>query len=222
MKKVIDLTYEVHGEMPKFGAYWHPEVEIKKLGDIETEGRRTHEIKLGTHTGTHIDAPAHFISGGETIEAVPLDRLIGDLNIIDFSHMANDEQVTVDLLKEIELNKRVLFKFGWGKNWGDSDFYQGYPYFSRKAAKFIVDKNVQLLAMDTPSPDKGGEGLSEENRGNKKDSPIHKYFLSNGVILVEYIANLDEVENFKGWKIAAMPLKICGGDGAPARVCIFK
>jgi arylformamidase len=217
MTQIIDLTYEIEEGMTTFAAHWHPLVSIKQMGRLGFEGRETREISLGTHTGTHIDSPLHFISGGKTINNISLEQLVGDITIIDFSYLSKNEVVTKTMLENQNISKKILFKFGWGKNWGTKEFYKDYPFFSKEAAMFLVSKNVELLAYDTPSPDD-----SRIELGSFEDSQIHKIFLKNGIVLVEYAANLDAIQDMSNWKIFALPLKIKGSDGSPARVILYK
>ena len=111
----------------------------------------------------------------------------------------------------------MILKYGWGKHWGNDKFYTGYPYIAVEAANYMISKNVKLVAMDTPSPDDSKIAFKSD-----KDSQIHKIFLKNGVVLVEYLANLNQVNDLKGWCLIAMPLKIKDADGSPGRVCLFK
>lgn len=225
MKKIIDLTYLIEEGMTTFNAYWHAPVEISQLGRYGFEGRETRKILFGTHTSTHVDAPRHFVKQGQSIEAIPLDKLIGPVTILNFSYLSSHSKnryVTGKMLSKLELAKKVVFKFGWGKYWGDKKFYQNYPFFSPEAACYLVDKKVELVAMDTPSPDDPHISLKGEVLGSPQDSPVHKLFLENKVILVEYLANLDQVKEYKNWNLSVMPLKIKDADGSPARVCIFK
>lgn len=222
MNEIIDLTYDIEEGMTTFNAPWHPTVSVKQLGRHKSEGRETREVSLGTHTGTHVDAPLHFIEGGKSIEELDLDILIGEVTIVDFSHLGENECITKEMLDDFSITKRILFKFSWGKHWNTEKFYQGYPFFSKEAAEYLVSTNVELIGMDTPSPDDSRTKLNEEILGREKDSPIHKFFLSNGVVLVEYVANLDKVDNYVGWSIIVMPLRIKGADGSSARVCIFR
>ena len=222
-KEVIDLTYPIEEGMLTFSAPWHPTVEITQIGHHKSEGRETRRITLGSHTGTHIDAPLHFMKDTYSIDEVPLERLIGDVAIIDFTKLRENEAVTVNHLENVAiLTDKIIFNFGWGKYWNSRKFYCDYPFFSEEAAQYLVQKGVKLVAMDTPSPDDSRVALDGKLLGTDKDSPIHKIFLGNGVLLVEYLANLDKVTDYNGWVISAMPIKIKAGDGAPARICIFK
>jgi len=215
--EIIDLTYTIKEGMTTFDAKWHSVVSIKQLGRIGHEGRESREIVFGTHTGTHVDAPLHFLKNGKTIDKIPLERLVGDVSVHDFSHLEANQQVDLKMIKSLKITKRMLFKFGWEKYWDTSLFYSNYPFFSIEAAKYLVSKGLDLIGYDTPSPDD-----SRIRLGSKEDSQIHKIFLKNNIILVEYLANLNKV-NFKlDWKISVNPLKIKNADGSPARVYIFR
>jgi len=221
MKQIIDITYPIYEGMPTFGAPWHPLVSITQMGRHGFEGRETRKITLGTHTGTQIDAPLHFVSGGKSIDKIPLGTFFGEVSIIDFSHLSENEMVTVEHLKKRPLKKRIIFKFGRHKYWDTKFYYKNYPYFSKEAAEFLTDQKVKLIGMDTPSPDDSRIILTGDVIGSANDSPIHKIFLRNNIILIEYL-NLKLVKDFVGWNLAALPLKIKGADGSPARVCLFK
>jgi arylformamidase len=219
---MVDLTYDIEEDMIKFGAPWHPGTSVTKLGTIKSEGRETRKIQFGTHAGTHVDAPRHFVEGGKSIDDIPLEKLMGIVTLVDYSHLKQNEAVTKEMLQEISLTKRMLFKFGWGKYWNTPKFYINHPYFTKDAAEYLISSGVELLAIDTPSPDNSPTELTEDILGTEADSPIHKIFLSNEVILVEYIANLGEVTDLVGWNIVVSPLRIKGADGSPARVWLYK
>ena len=146
MKQVIDLTYLINDKMITYPAPWHPKVSIKQLARIEVEGRETRKIIIGTHTGTHIDAPLHFIKGGNSIEQIPLDKLMGDVTIIDFSHFKENQAVTKEVLSEKPISKRMLFKFGWQKFWNNPEFYKNHPFFTDEAANYLVMSGWLLVS----------------------------------------------------------------------------
>jgi len=215
--EMIDLTHIIEEGMTTFDAPWHPHVSIKQLGRLGFEGRETRKISLGTHTGTHVDAPLHFVKNGKTIDKIPLSKLVGSISIINFSHLKKNQPVTKEMLKKIKITKKMVFNFGWSRFFGNKKFYHNYPYFTKDAVKFLVSKKIELLGYDTPSPDN-----SQDKLGSKEDSPIHKILLKKNIVLVEYLANLDKLTNYNGWKIAVSPLRIKDADGSPARVFIFR
>ena len=104
--------------------------------------------------------------------------------------------------------------FGWWKNWKTPRYYKRFPFFSIEAIRYLIESGMRFLALDTPSPD-DGSGIQEMD-----DSPNHKILLENDVIIVEYLTNTDQIDFSKKYEIAALPLKIAGADGAPARVII--
>lgn len=222
INKIIDLSYPIEEGMLTFDAPWHPSVSIEQLGRHDVEGRETRKISFGTHTGTHLDAPLHFIKKGKSIDEILLDRLIGEVTIVDYSKLKDNEPVTKEMLSKFKIAKKMLFKFGWGRHWGSKEYYANYPFFEAEAAKYLVSKKVELIAMDTPSPDDGRIKLNKDNLGSDRDSPVHKIFLSNEILLVEYLANTEKINDYFGWNIMVIPLKIKGADGSPARVCILK
>lgn len=215
MNKIIDLTYMINNEMITYPTPWHPKVSVKRLGKIEEVGRNTRKITLGTHTGTHIDAPLHFIENGKSIEKIPLEKIVGQVTIVDFSHFKKNQPIEKEILQKIKITKRIIFRFGWEKYWNKNEFYKDYPFFTEEAANYLVLMGVELLGYDTPSPDS-----SKVN--NDIDSPIHKIFLGNGIVLLEYLANLNKLKNLENWNIVVAPMKIEGSDGSPSRVFVFQ
>ena len=215
--KIIDLTHPLHNGMIKFNAAWHIDTDIHQLGTIETTGRNTSVIRLGSHAGTHMDAAKHFLEGGESIDQIPLEKLIGLVTIVDFSRKMKNSSVVKEDLLEIPITKRMLFHFGWDQHWNTDQFYKGYPWFSEEAAQYLVENGVVVVGMDTPSPDSSDIILQ-----SSEDSRIHKLFLSQGVTLIEYLNNLGQaVSSSEEWMLCALPLPILGCDGSPIRACLF-
>lgn len=217
MKNIIDLTHCIEEEMTICPLPWHAPVSITQVGHHEIEGRATQKISMGSHTGTHTDAPLHFINGGACIEDLSLDVLIGEVSIFNFSHLKEYDAVTEKMLAGRRVSQRVIFNFGWFRRWKTDKFYTGYPYFSESAVQYLIKNKIKLIGMDTPSPDD-----SRTKIGGIDDSKMHKLFLSNNVVLVEYLANLDKIDEKYDWNIIVMPLKIKYGDGAPSRVCVYR
>jgi arylformamidase len=212
--KIIDLSLPIEEGMMTFPSHWHPVVEITVLGRHRVEGRETRKLVLGTHIGTHADAPRHFIPGGKTIDEIPLDVLIGPATVADFTDCGPLQEIDVTDLKQRlgePVPARLILRTGWSEYFGDMKFYNEYPFLSENAALWLVNNGVRLIAMDTPSPDNPAH-----SRGALKDSPNHKVLLSAGVVLVEYVANLKAVTASEV-ELIVMPLKLKGCDGSPAR-----
>ena len=197
-----------------FPTHWHPVVEITILGRHGIEGRETRKVVLGTHIGTHADAPLHFVPNGRTIDQVPLDILIGPARVVDFTGCAVLHEIDVPELKEklgANVPERLILRTGWSEYFGNLKFYNEYPFLSERAAKWLVEQGVRLIAMDTPSPDNPAH-----SRGTEKDSPNHKVLLGAEVVLVEYLTNLKAIAEPEV-ELVVMPLKLKGCDGSPAR-----
>lgn len=221
--KIIDITHDMEEGMLTFGSYWHPLYEITQIGRLHVEGRETRKIVFGTHTGTHMDAALHFVQNGASIEKLDLEIALGPVSIVDCSNINEDEPVGIDMIPREKIAKRMIFYFNWARFWNTPKFYVGYPFFSLELARYLVDNGVKLVGMDTASPDDSRIKLDSRSVGSAIDSPVHKIFLPNGVTLLEYLANLDQLNgDFEDWNISALPLRLKGADGSPVRACLFK
>ena len=214
-KKIIDLSLTIKDGMTTFPVPWHPKVEISTQGRIGIEKRETKKIVLGTHTGTHVDAPKHFIKKGKSIDKVDLNVLKGEALVIDLSYKKKFSEVSVKDLKKFLKKKyeRIILNYNWSRNISSIQYYKQHPYLSVEAAKFIIKNGCRLLAMDTPMPDNPKNGY-----GCDIDSPIHKILLKNNCLIVEYLNNTNSIRKKNTVELTVAPLKIENADGAPARV----
>lgn len=212
--RIVDLTMPIEEGMQTFPTHWHPFVEITKLGRHGLENRETRKLVLGTHTGTHIDAPRHFIPGGDTVDQLPLEQLVGLASVLDLTAFGASMEVGPDDLA-LALGERpatrVLLRFDWDRTLGTMAYYNDSPFLSEDAAQWLVDHGCRLLGMDIAMPDNPKNG-----RNGPKDSPNHKILLGNGVVLLEYMVNLAAIDLAEVQLVVA-PLKIRDGDGAPVR-----
>lgn len=213
MTKIVDLTHPIQEGMLRYDRPWHVPVQIEQLADISAQGRETRRLVLGSHTGTHIDAPAHFVPEGGTIGDLDLGALAGPATLLDFTDLPRLAEITKDMLSQAldgTVPERLVLRFGWDMYWGDESFYKGHPYLSREAALWLVEGGIRLLGMDTAQPD------NPEPAAGAEDSPIHKIILGARVVLLEYLCNLDQLASPE-ITIIALPLNVVGADGAPTR-----
>lgn len=215
MTRIIDLSFPIHEGMTTFPSHWHPMVEVSQLGRHGIEDRESRKLVIGTHTGTHVDAPLHFVRGGKTIDALPLDLMVGPARIVDLPVKPKTE-VSLEALKKAlggrEPGRRLLLRWGWSKHWGKLYYYTHAPYLSVESCRWLISHGVRLLGTDTPSIDCHDHGWRTSN-----DCPNHRALLGKDVFLIEYLNNLTKIKG-RSCELLVMPLNILGADGAPARV----
>lgn len=212
---IIDLTFPFENGMPAYPSENHQKFESAQIASIDLQGRETRRFVCGSHCGTHVDAPKHFIGGTASIDEIPLNRLIGEAQVIDFGLLPPKSIIyRNDISHKINENspKKIILKTGWSRFWKTDQYFKDWPFLSADAAEFLIEKRIELLAMDFPSPDPVYFGTDKE-----KDCPNHKLFFKSGVILVEYLCNLDKLSGDRIF-LVVMPLKLSGFDGSPARV----
>ena len=217
--RVVDLSHALHEGMTTFPSPNHPRLEVTQLARHHIEGRATRRMVIGTHTGTHVDAPLHFIPDGAAADTLALDALVGPARVADLTPVEPLEEIGVDRLRaacgKSLTTPRVLLRFDWSDRFGALEFYTGSPYLSSDACEWLLDQGVRLLGMDSPSPDDPRLG-----QGSEDDSPNHFRLLGAGVVLLEYLTALRELRSPEVF-LAALPLKVAGADGSPARVVAF-
>jgi len=171
-------------------------------------------VETIVHMGTHVDAPSHFIVDGPTMEAIPLERLMGEGVVVRIDRPPFGVVEPADLEAAdpgIEPGDIVAIDLGWAGT-GPTPVWGQHPYLSVEAAHWLVERSVKMVALDTQTPD-----LPRERRPVDFTWPIHRTLLRDGVLVAEQIANLRHlagrrVEFFFG----ALP--IMAADGGPARV----
>lgn len=214
MRHIVDLSMALHEGMQTFPTHWHPPVEVTQLGRHGIENRETRKLVFGTHTGTHIDAPRHFIPHGMTVEQIPLEQINGPARLLDFSDLPARSEVDANMIEKAakgESVERVLIRFDGDKRLGTMDYYNDQPWLGEDAARWLVSNGCRLIGLDVAMPDNPINGRNSEN-----DSPNHKILLGAGTVILEYLTNLAAIGTETFYLVVA-PLKVGGGDGAPAR-----
>jgi arylformamidase len=197
-----------------FPVHWHEPISFEALGTIESVGRRTTQIHIGTHSGTHVDAPSHFIIDGITIDSINLEHFLGTAISIDLTNLKSMEVVhAIDLEKIAQddwYGRILIFHFGWSRYFGSENYYVGQPYFSLDACKYLLTFSPKAIGYDLAMPDNPKDGYAASC-----DSPAHKLLLGAGVPLIE---NLKISQNLPiKFEIACFPLKLVALDGSPVR-----
>jgi len=204
---IHDVTVTISREMPVYPG--DPQIEIKRTLLLE-EGdvANVSHLSCGTHIGTHVDPPSHFVEGGIALDQLPLDVLIGPARVVDVGDVDVIDAATVEKTA-LDSVTRVLFKTRNSRLWSSPhEFQRDFVYLDADAAEILVARGVKLVGIDY---------LSIE-MFNFEHPATHLALLSNNVIVVE---GLDLSEVTPGdYELICLPIKIKDGDGGPARVVL--
>jgi len=198
---VIDLTHPISGSLPVYFP-WHPATALEQTATYAEHRCVVRRLSIGTHSGTHIDAPSHIFEGMHAMDGY--DPAVWYLNaqVLDFAPRAPRKEITAADLKRKKVKRggAVILKTGWDEFFGREDYYSTYPPLSLDGARYLVDLKVRAVAADTPF-----------------SFDVHKVLLRQGIPL---ITNLNNTRQLKSGtvRLIAAPLLIKDGDGAPARV----
>ncbi|KAI0333321.1 putative cyclase [Cubamyces sp. BRFM 1775] len=191
---------------------------------IQNDGLNVHQISMGSHTGTHVDAPYHFVEKGTKIDEVSLAMFVGNVVVIDVTNKGPKELITwadiapsEDLIRQKAALEHGVFVFlhtGWSKHW-QSDAYLEHPFLTRDAAQRLTDLGVKVVGTDTLSPDE------TRVNGSTPDFGVHEVVLQAGSILAENLTNLGTIQD-GDWLVSLVPLKLKGCDGSPVRAFAWR
>jgi arylformamidase len=196
----------------------HPEFELEDFHFHDRDFRSNSYLKISTHTGTHIDAPFHFVSGGTTIDDLPLENTVGQAVLVDLRDITTARKgfSTADLkgaLKGTDIGgKIVVLHSGWIKEkWATPEMYGDNPYLLEETAEWMVTQKIKCVGLDfsLDNPDQGNLPL-------EKKFPIHRTFLGNEIPHIENLCNLELIDQ-EEFLMVALPLKLYSCNGAPAR-----
>lgn len=206
--KIYDISVDIQTGMPTYPG--DAKFKSLKLKSVDQDGYEIHRLTLGNHTGTHVDAPAHFIQDGATVTELPLDILNGRTRVVEIH---DKEKVSLEELQNVKLDNdfRILIKTRNSSLWKSKKrFQKKYVYLTLDAAKYLADNDIKLIGFDYLSLEKFGDS----------EHPVHRYLLGNQVIILEGL-NLSNIEE-GDYEMFCLPLKLAGLDGAPARVILRK
>ncbi len=207
MQKIIDLTHPINDGMLVYPG--DPDVSFGTVHTIKETSYHVSRICMGSHSGTHIDAPGHCLLNNKYVDGLPLDSLIGWAEVLDIGEKEPNSDITaadLDIYADrVHEGARLILKTGWSRMWGQQRFYTDFPNLTQGAVTWLINRKVKLIAIEQPSV----------NRRNHVE--VHKALLSANIMLVESIANLDKLSKDRVF-IAALPLKLAGLDGSPVRI----
>ena len=198
--KFVDLSHPISNGMSTYPS--DPEVSIVTEKEIATDRSLVHCFSMGTHTGTHLDVPAHIIHSGKTLNDFPLSAFTGCVVRVDEKTFNNLDTVR-------EKIDGVIYDTGWYKYFNNSEIYYGSdrPAIPEELIEKTKRRDIKIFGCDLPSVDVSGS----------KEKPIHNTLLGADIIIYDSLANLDQLPLLIPFNFYGFPLSLNGLDGSPVR-----
>ena len=206
---IYDVSVPITNRIPVWPS--DPRVKLTPKSHLSRDGSHTVEltsIEMGSHTGTHLDAPSHMVSGGRRLSNIPMEQLVGKATVVELSDVRS---IGRQQLANVSLNgvERVLFKTENSKHWQDGTFYEDFVYLEPDGAEFLVGRGVRLVGIDYLSIDKY----------KSQSHATHLVLLTKNVVIIEGL-DLSRVPPGE-YNMVALPLHLKDADGAPTRVILI-
>ena len=202
-----DLSHTISPGMPCFPGAEPP--VFSKPFTVASHGFAEQKITLFTHSGTHMDAPAHIFEAGQTLEQLGLPHFVGSAVALDLTRLPANVIVVNDLrpFQRLLAGKDfVLLRTGWCEHWGNAAYFRDYPVLSEAAAQWLTGFDFKGIGVDAISFDSHDSSAL----------PIHRIFLSRNIVLIENLVNLEKIPAGE-FVFCCLPLKLAETDGAPVR-----
>lgn len=203
--RVVDLTLPFDPRNPR--------VSFAPYREIAVDGWRITKVTFDTHAGTHLDAPSHQLVDGPPLQSVDLARCIGPAFVCDLRHVLPRDTIEIEDFgpyeRAIQPGARVLYRTDWTARFGQPGYREGFPCPSVSCARWLADRGIVLLGMDSPS-------VGPVYRTPAEVIAVHEPLLRRGVVIVEELAPLAVLTDTP-CQIVALPLALTGLDGSPVR-----
>jgi arylformamidase len=205
--QVVDLSHAYHAGMPIFPGL--PQPSFTPIARVEEDGYAMTDYHLLNHIGTHVDAPAHQILGGDTLDEIGLERLVTDAVTIDVSDLDPGPLTAGELEPHLDKLRKgdIVFLFSNnGRNWGTDAYWTGWSYPDGDASRALIEKDISAIGFDGPSADPVDSTTFE----------LHRIWLGAGRLIIENVTNLDQLP--ERTQVVVAPLKVREANGAPVRI----
>lgn len=208
--KTLDLTHTMHKDMPVFPGTEGP--LFRSANTIENDGFLETLLTLYSHTGTHLDAPAHMLPGGRFLDEFDTDSFVGRGLVVDIRTPPSPvgPEIFLRLGPTLEKSDFLLLLTGWSRFWNTEKYFHGFPSLSTTAAEYLISLPLKGIGVDAISIDEA----------ESKDFPIHHVFLRKDIVIIENLTNLNALLD-TDFVFSCLPLKYRRADGSPVRAVAF-
>ncbi|HYG57695.1 MAG TPA: cyclase family protein [Symbiobacteriaceae bacterium] len=207
--KIIDLTHTISENMPVYPGTERP--RLQPANTYEKDGFRETLLTMYSHTGTHMDAPAHLFSGRTTLDAFPVSQFVGKGLVIDCTDLQEGQPITMERITKVrdkaDPAEFLLFHTGWDTRWGTDAYFGDYPCITEQVAQYLIDSRKKGVGFDVIGIDPIADVTLPRHR---------KLFADHDIVIMENLANLGLVGG-ELFTLCALPLKFSASDGAPIR-----
>jgi kynurenine formamidase len=207
--KIIDLTHTVSETMPVYPGTDKPKLEV--VNTYDKSGFKETLLTMFSHTGTHMDAPAHIFDKRTTLDSFPVKQFVGKALVIDCSNLSEGEKITIKYIENVKEKadeaEFILFRTDWDEFWGTDTYFGEYPYITEEVADYLIQSKKKGVGLDVI----GIDPIADENLTVHK-----KLFSETEIVIIENLTNLKAVGNDL-FTLCALPLKYENADGAPIR-----
>ncbi|MDL2235426.1 cyclase family protein [Christensenellaceae bacterium OttesenSCG-928-L17] len=203
---IIDLTHTIAEGMPVYPGTEPPLLE--GANTYAQDGFRETRLTLYSHTGTHMDAPAHIFEERPTLDALQVDRFAGKALVVDCTDLRTGGRVSMERIARPLADEAdfLLFRFGYDAHWNTDAYFEDYPCISEEVAQYMIESGKKGIGVDVIGIDPIADRMM----------PLHKKLLARDMVIVENLCNLDAVGSGL-FMFLALPLKFSNSDGAPVR-----
>ena len=212
IRRAVDLSHRVDENTQVFPG--DPEPRFEPAATVAENGMSVLSLHLGSHSGTHVDAPCHFVEDGASIDELDPGLFVGPAVLIDVRGKEPRERITVEDLQRYEdsLQKGVIAVVwtGWDEHYGTPRYYD-HPFLDRRAAQLLLDSGVETITIDALNVD---ETVLEG--AHPRGYPVHKLFCGAGCVIAENLTRIENID-FPDPVISLLPIKLGGSDGSPVR-----
>lgn len=207
--KVIDLTHTIKENMPVYPGDDTP--KLIPVSTYEKDGFKETLLQMYSHTGTHMDTPAHIFAGRTALDEFPIEQFIGKALVIDCRDLKEGQFISMECINKMDEKAKMadflLFNLGWDKRWGTDSYFGDYPCINDEVLDFIINGDYKGIGFDVM----GLDPISDVNL------PHHKrLFQDTDIINIENLKNLDLCGSDLFY-FSCFPLKIENCDGSPIR-----
>lgn len=207
IRKIVDLSHRLENTTVVYPG--DPEPNITVATTLEREGYNLSKVQIGSQSGSHVDAPYHFLNTGKTVDQMDLSDCMGNALLIDVSNKKEEEEILLEEVQKYEAQMKdvsiVLFRTDWYRYAGGDKFFH-HPYLSRAAGEYLLEQGIRTVASDAINIDRTGGS----------EFPIHDMYAQASGLIAENLAHFDDID-FPHPFVIFLPLKLTGVDGSPVR-----